>query len=55
MHEPLELADEGCVPSFLEVVVDPALEAGEPELVEPCDLRLRKAMAGELRQRLPAP
>ena len=53
--EPLELADELGVPAELEVGLDPALERGEPQLLQPRDRRLREALVGDVGQRRPAP
>lgn len=54
-HQSLELADELGVKPSVEVPLDPALEAGEPELLEARDLRLREPPVRELGERRPAP
>ncbi len=42
-------------PPALEVGVDPLLERGEAQLVEPPDLALRESLVGEVGERRPAP
>ena len=53
--ECLQLGDERRVSSGLEICVDPLLEAGESELVEPCDFGLGKGLVREVGQRSSAP
>src|SRR5437763_11804847 len=43
------------MPAKSEVSLDPGLDGGHPDLLEPGDLRLRKALIREVRQRRPAP
>jgi hypothetical protein len=50
-----ELADEVGMPAQREVGLDPLLEGAQPQLVEPCDLRRRERLVGELVQRRPPP
>ena len=53
--EPLELADDVTVATELEIGVDPLRNCGEPELVQPPDLRLREILERELRERRSPP
>ena len=54
-HEQLELSDELRVAAEREILVDPGLEAREPQLGQPPDLAGREALVGEVRKRRPPP
>ena len=49
--ERLELADEVPVPSALELGLDPLLERGEAQLLEPRDLGWRERLECQIRER----
>ncbi len=51
----LELADQVRVSAEREVGLDPLLERGEAQVLEPRGLRLRERLVCELRQRRPTP
>ena len=53
--ERLQLADERAVPAEREIGVDPVLERGEPELLEPVRLRPRERLVREVGERRAAP
>ena len=53
--ERLELADERGVAAELERRVDPLLERGQPQLLEPLDRRAGKRLVREVGERRPAP
>ena len=54
-HEPFELADDLCVPAEREVGLQPQLERGQAQLLQPPDLVARERLVLELRKRRPAP
>ena len=54
-HEALELGDELAVPREREVSVDPVLERGQAQLLEPRDLRVREGLRRQIRERRPSP
>ena len=51
----LQLARELCVAAEVQVGVDPVLERGQAQVVEPAALDLRERRGRELRQRVPSP
>ena len=53
--ERLELGHQRAVTAELEVGLDPILERGEPELVQPRDLGLRERLVADVLVRRPAP
>lgn len=53
--EHFELAAELGVATGAQVGVDPLLQRREPQLLEPCDLRLRERLVGEVSEWWPAP
>ena len=55
LDERLELTDQLVVPSEREVGVDPLLERGQTELLEPSDLRLGERLVREVGEGRPAP
>ncbi len=54
-NEQLELTDQLGMAAEREILVDPGLEAREPQLGQPPDLAGREALVGEVRQRRPPP
>ncbi len=55
VHERLELAGDLRVPAAGQVGVDAVAQAGEPQVLEPRDLRRGEALAADVRQRRAAP
>ena len=53
--ELLQLADDVRMPAEGEIGLDPALERGQAQLLEPLDRRLRERLVGEVGERWPAP
>jgi hypothetical protein len=49
------LGHDGVVPAELELRLEPLLERGQAQLVEPCDLLLQERLEGEIRERRSAP
>ena len=54
-HERLQLADDLGMTARGELGVDPLLERGQPQLLQPHDLRLGERLIREVRERRPAP
>ena len=55
LRESRELSDQLGVPSLREVALDALLETRQAELLQPGDVGLGEAVAGELRERISAP
>jgi len=53
--EVFELGDDWSVQAQRELGIDPQLERGQPELLEPRDLELRERLIGEVCERRSAP
>ena len=49
------VCDHGVVPAELDLGLQPILERGQPELVEPGDLVLEERLEREIGERRPAP
>ena len=54
-HERLELGEHGAVPAERELGLEPLLERGEPQLLEPPDRRLRERLVRDVGERGAAP